>query len=111
MKRPEMQKEAIAELLEILKPGDTVYTLLRHVSKSGMMRRIDLYIIRDNEPRRISYLVADALGYKIGEKQGIVVSGCGMDMGYHLVNNLLQVLFCPEKYTHEGAYALKHEWL
>jgi hypothetical protein len=34
------QAEAKAALLKILKPGDTVNTILRHVSRSGMMRHI-----------------------------------------------------------------------
>lgn len=36
------REEAVAQLRKMLKPGDTVHTILRHVSKSGMSRRIDL---------------------------------------------------------------------
>lgn len=54
---------------------------------------------------------AIGLGNRGKKGQGLVVNGCGMDMGFHLVNNLSMHLFCPEKYTHEGAYALKHEWI
>lgn len=36
--------EAKADLLKLLKPGDTVYTILRHVSSSRMYRVIDLVI-------------------------------------------------------------------
>jgi len=107
------QKEAIETLREILKPGDRVYTILRHVSRSGMMRHISLVIKSDaNGIRDISHLAAKALDYKRADNGGIKTSGCGMDMGFDLVYNLSMVLFCPEgKYTHEGAYALKHEWL
>lgn len=34
--------EARKRLKEVLKPGDTVYTILRHVSRSGMTRHISL---------------------------------------------------------------------
>ena len=43
--------EAIANLREILKPGDTVYTILRHVSKSGMSRVIDA--VEDHAAREV----------------------------------------------------------
>lgn len=40
-----------AKLLELLAPGDTVYTILRHVSSSGMSRRIGLVIPAPRERR------------------------------------------------------------
>lgn len=36
--------EKVAQLREVLKPGDTVYTVLRHAAPSGMFRVIDLVI-------------------------------------------------------------------
>ena len=36
--------EARAELRKLVKPGQTIYTILRHCSASGMMRVIDLVI-------------------------------------------------------------------
>jgi hypothetical protein len=38
------QKEAIEKLRKLIKPGDTVYTILRHRASSGMFRVIDLAI-------------------------------------------------------------------
>jgi hypothetical protein len=35
----------IEDLRTLLKPGDTVHTVLRHVSRSGMFRRISPVII------------------------------------------------------------------
>jgi hypothetical protein len=83
------------ELREILAPGDTIYCVLRNVSKSGMSRRIDLYKMIDEEPRYLSQLVADATDHKMSDAGGIVVGGCGMDMGFHLVYCLGRVLW-PE---------------
>lgn len=47
--------EAKTELLKLLKPGDTVYTILRHVASSGMFRVIDLAIPVIKEDRRSIY--------------------------------------------------------
>ena len=109
----ERTTRAETALREILKSGDTVYTVLRHVSASGMQRRIDCYAIgTDRRPHYLSgYMEAVGLGRLHKTKQGLVVNGCGMDMGYHLVNNLSMHLFCKGTYTHKGAYALKHEWI
>jgi hypothetical protein len=78
---------AIKQLRGLLSEGDTVWTVLRHVSASGMMRHIDVYAIRENEPRYLSSFAADALEWRMAER-GIKVSGCGMDMGFHLVDSL-----------------------
>jgi hypothetical protein len=124
------REEAIAKLREWLKPGDTVYTILRHVSKSGMSREIGLVIIRDGETLHPNYSAAKALGYRQGKSDGLIVGGCGMDMGFHVVYNLSHVLFssgfdcigdgCPsndhsnrEDNAHhvDGGYALRQRWL
>jgi len=90
-----------------LKPGDTVYTVLRHVSASGMQRAIDLYIIRDNMPLRLTWLVAVVLDMTYSRKrEGLVVNGCGMDMGWHVVYELSYALFGTAR---DGQ--LRHEWI
>lgn len=92
------EAEAILHLRDVLKPGDTVYTVLRHVSRSGMSRNIDLYYVRDGAPVWISAYVGHAIGSPQSRKnwersQGLTVGGCGMDMGFHIVYNLGRVLF------------------
>ena len=132
--------EARAALLEMLKPGDTVYTILRHVSQSGMQREISMYVMQpdDREPSgtRLQWIDGYArkvLGMRLGKREGLVVGGCGMDMGFHLVYNLSYALFgkgwtcvgerCPSNdhsngdrnrkpHPHsDGCYALSHRWL
>lgn len=53
-KSEQEKKEAIEKLRKLIKPGDGVYTILRHVSRSGMQRIIDVYIMsahsRTDEP-------------------------------------------------------------
>lgn len=102
-----------ARLLEILKPGDTVYTVLRHVSASGMSRRIDLYAIKDGRMQYLSGHAAGVMGWRLPDKPGIVVGGCGMDMGFHLVYSLSYALFkdSPPEGHKDGGYALRHEWI
>lgn len=99
---------AILDLRDILKPGMTIYTTLRHVSRSGMQRVIDLHIIEDNEPRWIGYTVARATERRYDDrKQGLVIGGCGMDMGFHVVHNLGYALFGREAQEGTDADATK----
>ena len=116
-------EEAKAALLELIPSGSTVYTVLRSVSRSGMFRRIDLYAI-DNNPRALEinggrpmlrYLsgyAAVLLGVPRNDK-GLGTTGCGMDMGSNMVDNLRAALFGWAK-TETGYRAkgeLRHEWI
>lgn len=127
------RQQAIADLRGMIKPGDTVFTILRHVSRSGMSRSISVLINGEGAPRDITWFVAKALVEKMDDRDGIKVGGCGMDMGYHLVYGLSRNLFpafecigerCPSNdhsngdrdYTpghrhSDGGYALRHRWL
>lgn len=81
------------ELRKMIKPGMRVYCVLRSVSASGMSRRISLFIVQGDDLRNIDQLSADAIGWKVSGIGGIAVSGCGMDMGFHLVYCLGRALF------------------
>lgn len=127
------QQEAIENLRKIIKPGDTVYTILRHVSKSGMMRHVKPYVIIDGRPQWIGYWTSKALDMRLADDDGVKVGGCGMDVGFELVYNLSRVLFkdnficigekcrsndhvngdrdyTPHKHSDAG-YALRQEWM
>ena len=103
---------AIERLLtHYVKPGTKVYTIMRHVSSSGMSRNISLVIANGDEVMDITYYAAHALGDKLIESKGhraIRVNGCGMDMGFHLVYNLSSVLFTGQD---RAGYVLKQGWL
>lgn len=100
------QLEAINDLRELIKAGDTVYTILRHRSASGMTRWLDLYVMRDNKPRRITWTAARAIGWTYDRNYDAVkVGGCGMDMGFHAVYTLSHYLF-REGFGIEGTDAL-----
>ncbi len=97
-------------LRDWIKPGATVYTVLKHVSKSGMSRRITPLIVHpDGEIMNISGLVSDVLEWRYNDEGSVVVGGCGMDMGFHLVYCLSSTLFRDQ--GHDSGYALKHRWL
>lgn len=111
-----ISKEEIKEQTEKLKvwiekSGYKVYTILRHVSKSGMYREISPVLIIDNRVYYIAYSTAIITGMKYTEKNGhnaIGISGCGMDMGFSLVYDLSSVLYRNEE---RGAYKINQEWI
>ena len=113
--------EAIEQLRQWLKPGDTVYTILRHVSRSGMQREIGVVILKDGCDMHPNYLVSQAIGARLGKRDGVIMGGCGMDMGFALVYALGRALWpngTPEPHGTRngepdtaGGYALKHRWL
>lgn len=117
------QQEAIRELKRYLRPGSTVYTALVHRSRSGMYRVIDLFVMRRGRPIRISWLAAKLLEGYDHKHGGCKASGCGMDMGFHLVYSLGFRLFPkgarkwsrnrngdggPER---SGGYCLDQRWM
>ena len=81
--------EAARYLKKLLTPGDTVATILRHVSRSGMMRHISVTFKGED----ITWYVAALLDEKRADDGGIKVGGCGMDMGFHLVSHMSSRLF------------------
>lgn len=87
------RNEAKEKLRGWLKPGDTVFTILRHVSRSGMMRHISLVANVEGETMDITYWAAKAMGDKLADDGGIKVGGCGMDMGFSLVYSLGRTLY------------------
>lgn len=86
-------EESKAYLLEILKPGDTIYTVLNHVSRSGMKRSITPYVIANGAPRYITFYACIMLGEKRDAYDGVPMTGCGTDMGFELVYRLSAHLF------------------
>ena len=87
--------EAIGRLLSELTPGRTVYTKITHVSRSGMSRSIECYLAqgRDNLTD-ITWSIARATNARLDPRHGgIIMGGCGMDMGFALVYNLGRTLY------------------
>lgn len=96
------REEARKSLLEILKPGDVVYTQMHHVSKPGMMRIISAKIARDSEILDITHDTSLAIRMPRDAKYGgIKMGGCGMDMGFEVVYRLGRALW-PEGFECAG---------
>ena len=115
-----------------LRPSMTVWTSVKKVSRSGMSRRIECFMVEGNEIHNITGYVASILGYGRND-DGMAVGGCGMAMGFHVVYSLSWALFgksftcvgegCPSNDHHngqpiksghlhsDGGYALKQRWL
>ena len=116
------REEAIEKLKEAIKPSDTLYTQLEHVTKSGMTRFIRVRKIEDDYPYDYTNLVAKALDWTYSDRYyAIKVGGCGMDMGFHLIYSLGMVLWpdgTPEPHSKRngepdtcGGYAINQRWL
>lgn len=96
--------EALAKLRTMLPPGSTVYTILRHVSRSGMQRSISCVVMTPEGPQDVDWLVRRALDLTFDRNHsGVKMEGAGMDMGFALVYSLSFALY--------RGYALRHRWL
>ena len=97
------------EIKEVLKnqikKRDTVHTITRQVSASGMYRHISVIVKSGEDLLNQSYNIAKLLGYTYKDKTNSVgVSGGNMDMGFALVYNLSHELY-------GDGYAIKQRWL
>ena len=71
---------------------DTIYSIINHVSRSGMTRHISFFKIVNNEPQYINHEINKLLDYKFNKNyNSLVVGGCGMDMAFHVVYQYGQV--------------------
>ena len=105
MTKKETEKRAAIEYLKkSINKGDTLYTIVTHVSQSGMSRNIKVLDIKGGNPSYWNYYISKILGYTLKDDGTLKVQGCGMDMGFHVVNQLSKVLF-------DDGYAIKQRWI
>ena len=124
------KKQARQDLKKLIKPGTTVYVCQHHVSASGMLRIVDLYIIRHKKLMRITHKVCQATDMPYNTRHGgLDCGGIGMNMHFETVYALGTALFpqglvpakCgrnsgrngndPNERDVDGGYALRHETL
>jgi hypothetical protein len=133
------RQKAVEDLKRYLKPGDTVYTSIVYVARSGMARWIRLYVFRANHqkecaPVNITWDAAIATTYKYDTGyDALRVDGCGTDVGFEAVYTMSRAMW-PHGYTcsgekrchsndhtngdrnykrhlhHDGGYALSQRW-
>jgi hypothetical protein len=100
--------DSLKNIFNLMPPEKRViYCVLRSVSKSGMSRVIDFYTIENDKPQYLSGLIRMALGYRMAKNGGLVVGGCGMDMGFHVVYTVASVIYGGNR----GGYEIKSEWI
>ena len=112
-----------------LRTGETIYTILRHRSSSGMLRVIDAIVIRKNRPLSVRAFLTEKQKDRLDkwqkydhDRNGWRIGGCGMDMGFHLVYTIGSI--CRPKgfkvkgigrngdtsgHDKDGGYAFKQE--
>src|SRR6476469_9471979 len=98
----EEAEEARKLLMKYLKPGDTVFLVLESASRSGMSRAIVPYAFYVDTERFESPKIQDQylggwtcklLGLRSSKRNGVIMNGAGMDMGFKLVYELAVKLF------------------
>lgn len=133
-------ERALMALRANIKLGDTVFTILRHVSTSHLSRRISVHTFPGfDESGRLEIRTWDhnvaalGIGRQVPDKQGIHIEGMGQDMGFHIVYEMGRSLFpegftCPGKncnsndhrngdrnykrhHHNDGGYAFRHRWI
>jgi hypothetical protein len=108
-----LDEEALTLLRGWITPEEKLYTILRHVFRSGRRREIsEISVIQWTQggPRDISAYVGAALGLPTNPNTMAVVvdggiGGRNTDEGFRLVYSLSYALSVG------SAYALRHEWL
>jgi len=127
-------QDSLEFLRDLCPPGTKVYTILRRVAASGMTRWLDVVVMRDGEPYRITWHVAQlGIATYCRQREALKVGGCGQDAGFAVVYHLGAILY-PDGFTCIGAtcrsndhfngdrdrtphhhasggYALDHSWL
>lgn len=121
--------EATERLRELLPVGGVCYTNVKSVAKSGLSRKMELFVVENGSIIDITWLVATVLGDSVQSDGTIRVHGCGMDMGFDVVYRLSRRLFpdgfkprdagkeygrngtSADEVDNDGGYALKQRWL
>lgn len=89
--------EAITWLCDMCPPHSTIYTVLRHVSRTRLKHTIVLYRFMPNmeglcRPVKLTSLVALALNLPLNAAEELVIKARTPDAGFEVVNRLSFVL-------------------
>ena len=114
----EMGTEGLKKVFEkSIKQSGTVkiYTVLNYVSSSGMTRYISAYVpvivyeeYRDEKTGLVKRIPKRADIVCIARER--YVSGCGMDMGFHLAYSMFMSVYYDDE-SHPYQDYLSHSWL
>ena len=100
----QMSEDSLKDIFDkSIKQSGTVriFTVLNHVSPSGMTRYISAYVpvIGDDGKPYITCIARERR-----------VEGCGMDMGFHLAYTMFMTVYYDNKERPYQSY-LSHSWL
>ena len=98
---------ALTDLRTWFSPGDTVYTITRHISRTGMQAKLSVVIFRDGRSLHPTWSVSKVTSIPASRVDGfgaLVVRGCGFDRGQSIVDAISYALWGQ-------AGQLKHESL
>ena len=103
---------AAQKLLDLCPPGTHVYTILRTRARSGKSQSLDMYVIRNNRPVRITSMAARLLEVKSTLNGAMIIESWGADAGFYAVHQLSYALhgMLPTA-THRAGHSLNQEWL
>lgn len=90
------KQEAIEDMKRFFPRGSTVYTICRHVAKSGMLAAYSLVGFVDGSDVHPNYSASIVTGRRLKDYNGhaaIVVRGCGYDRAESIVESLAVELY------------------
>lgn len=77
-------------ILRVLKPGDTIHSIVTFVSRDGMSRRIRFFVPRENGVIvDLTSRMATLIGARVHkDSDALIIGGAGMNMAFHAVYSL-----------------------
>lgn len=121
--KAERKAEALATLRHMIKKGDTIYTVMRHVNHMGTYRVAAHYVIKHNRPIWIAKYVCRALGNRWDDRhEGTAYpnhqppADVASHLSYALHGHKDTRCKCADQATykrcwHKAGDTLRHEWL
>lgn len=107
---PYYRKSEVEEARELLarfvKRDATIYTVLRSVARSGMSRRLSVFVYDEERGDMVNLTgyAARAFGYALNDDLELRVDGANFDAGFAVKDKIGRLLFAD-------GYALSHRGL
>jgi len=100
------QKNAIKFLKKVVKIDSELLVNIHSVSKSGMSRKMSLYVVSNKDLIKLNWHLKQAGFESLDERGQIKVGGCGMDMAFAITYNLKCALYGYDEGANNQQYRL-----
>lgn len=70
-----------------------ILVIIKSVAKSGMTRSMELYIMEDDVPLRITHIIAKLGEFRTNKDYYLTIKGSGMDMVSHVISVAMAYLY------------------